>query len=459
MFNRYDAPKFPGSQVGQIMTPLKDSFYTYLLHLVATVVLIGCSTTPESAAEDPFPPPSSESYDYPFDNTYLATVLGTPEEYRAELPEEIPLKKRKIQVFDREVPEALWFDEELRYSYALQKGPAPLVFLIAGTGASYDGGKNTNMARAFYKAGFHVVSISSPTYMNFIVSSSESGVPGHAFEDAEDIYRVMETIWGKLKKKIEVTDFYVTGYSLGGFNTAFVTYLDEKRQIFNFRKALLINPPVRLYSSISLLDRMLENIPGGVDNFPLFYSRLVEEIGRVYKRADQLNFNEEFLYQAFKAVDPDNEELAALIGVSFRISSANMAFTSDLMTDQGYIKPANVKFTKNTSPGDYEAVAHRLGFTDFFHVYFYPYHKARNPDLSRAELIEQMSLSSIEDYLRSAEKIEVMHNQDDLILEPGEIDFFPRVFGDRAKIYPKGGHCGNMDYRDNVAHMVNVFRE
>ena len=43
-------------------------------------------------------------------------------------------------------------------------------------------------------------------------------------------------------------------------------------------------------------------------------------------------------------------------------------------------------------------------------------------------------------------------------LEPGEIDFFPRVFGDRAKIYPKGGHCGNMDHRDNVAHMVNVFR-
>jgi hypothetical protein len=315
------------------------------------------------------------------------------------------------------------------------------------------------MGRAFYKAGFHVVSISSPTYMNFIVAASKSGVPGHAFEDAEDLYRVMETIWAKLKKKIEVTDFYVTGYSLGGFNTAFVTYLDEQKQTFNFRKALLINPPVRLYSSISLLDRMLENIPGGVDNFPLFYNRLVEEIGRVYKRADQLNFNEEFLYQAFKAVDPDNEELAALIGVSFRISSANMAFTSDLMTDQGYIKPANVHFTKNTAPGEYSAVAHRLGFTDFFHVYFYPYHKAKNPDLSRNELIEQMSLSSIEDYLRTAEKIEVIHNQDDLILEPGEIDFFPRVFGDRAKIYPRGGHCGNMDYRDNVAYMVNVFRQ
>ena len=99
-----------------------------------------------------------------------------------------------------------------------------------------------------------------------------------------------------------------------------------------------INPPVRLYSSISLLDRMLENIPGGVDNFPRFYSRLVDEIGRVYKRADRVDFGEDFLYKAFNAVDPDNEELAALIGVSFRISSANMAFTSDLMTDFGYMR-------------------------------------------------------------------------------------------------------------------------
>ena len=402
---------------------------------------------------------STESYDFPFDNPFVATVVGTPPEYRAELPEKIPMKRRSITIFDREVPDAVWFDKDLRYFQALQKGPAPLVFLIAGTGASFNGGKNTNMARAFYQAGFHVVSLSSPTFMNFIVAASESGVPGHAFQDAEDLYRVMERIWETLKGKIEVTDFYVTGYSLGGFNTAFVTYIDETKKTFNFRKALLINPPVRLYSSISLLDRMLENIPGGVDNFPRFYSRLVDEIGRVYKRADRVDFGEDFLFKAFEAVDPDNEELAALIGVSFRISSANMAFTSDLMTDFGYIKPKNVRFTKNTSPGELNAVAHRLGFTDFFHVYFYPWQKRDNPDLSRYQLIEQMSLASIEDYLRTADKIEVMHNEDDLILEPGEIDYFPRVFGDRAKIYPIGGHCGNMDFRDNVAHMVNVFKQ
>jgi len=403
---------------------------------------------------------ATDTYDYPFEDAFLATVVGTPEKYRAELPEKIPMKYASLTVFeDRVVPDYLWYEEDLRYSYALQKKKAPLVFLIAGTGGSHTGGKNQNMARAFYQAGFHVVSLSSPTLPNFVVSASKTSVTGHALHDAEDLYHVMELIWDRLKKKIEVTDFFVTGYSLGGFNTAFVTWLDEQRQVFKFKKALLINPPVKLYNSISLLDRMLENIPGGVDNFSQYYNDIVTKFSEVYKRADRLEFNEDFLYQVYEAFKPKDEELAALIGLSFRFSSAHLAFTSDVMTDYGYIKPKNVHFTKNSSPGDYLKVTFRLGFTDYFHEYFHPYYQALDPSMTRDRMVEEMSLIHIEDYLRSAEKIEVMHNANDLILEPGEIDFFPRVFGARAKIYPRGGHCGNMDHRDNVAHMVNVFRQ
>jgi hypothetical protein len=404
---------------------------------------------------------ATESYDFPFDDPWVATVVGTPESYRAEVPEKIPLKQRSLKIFeDRKVPEFVWYDEELRYGQALQKKRAPLVFIIAGTGAGYNSAKNTNMAKAFYQAGFHVVLLPSPTFMNFIVAASETSVPGHAYKDAEDLYRVMERIWGRLKKRTKVTDFYVTGYSLGGFNTAFVTWLDEQRKVFNFRKALLINPPVRLYSSISKLDRMLQNIPGGVDNFAEFYNKLVNSFAGVYKRSDTVLLNEDFLYKVYEALKPKNEELAALVGTSFRISAANLAFTSDVMVNYGYVKPTNLIYRKNSAPGNTERVVYRLGFTDYFHAFFYPYYRdTEYPGMSRDELIGKMSLADIEDYLRGAEKIEVIHNQDDIILAPGEIDFFPRVFGARAKIYPTGGHCGNMEFRDNVAHMLSVFTE
>ncbi|HED18458.1 MAG TPA: alpha/beta hydrolase [Gammaproteobacteria bacterium] len=402
---------------------------------------------------------ATESYGYPFDDPFVATVVGTPEADRARFDVDVPTKRDSLTIFkDRKVPDFLFYEAKLRYSYALQKKAAPLVFLIAGTGGSYTGGHISAQAKAFYAAGFHVVSLSSPTVPNFIVAASKTSVTGHAVHDAEDLYHVMELIQTKLLKKTEITDYFVTGYSLGGFNAAFVSLVDEQRKVFNFRRVLLINPPVSLYNSMSLLDRMLENIPGGVDNFDAYYNGIVSSFGKVYVRAKRLDLSDDFLYQVYSALHPENEQLAALIGLTFRFSSAHMVFASDLMTDYGYVKPKNLHFTRNTDPGVYRDVVFRLGFTDYFHDYFYPYYKNLDPEIDRHQIVEAMSLTRIEDYLRNADNIYVMHNRNDLILEPGEIDFFPRVFGKRAKIYPTGGHLGNMEYKENVEYMVNVFK-
>ncbi len=399
-----------------------------------------------------------ENYGYPVHDRYVATVIGTPEGHQADLPKDIPFKKRWLNVFpERQLPDVIWYGQELIYSEALQDRPAPLIFLIAGTGAAHNGAKNVNMAKAFYKAGFHVVSLSSPTYPNFVSAASSTGVVGDAQRDAADLYRVMEMIWSRLDGEIEATSFNLTGYSLGAFNSAYLAKLDEDRKSFNFRKVLLINPPVSLYNSISLLDRMTENIPGGEDNFNEFFDKLVEGFSKVYKEQDEIGGD--FLYQAYKAMDLKDEELAALVGVSFRISSASLVFTSDVMTDYGYVKPKGLELDRYADLTEYNEVLSRLGFTDYYHEFFYPFYKDENPNLTRDQFIATASLIQIADYLRNSPKISVMHNQDDIILEPGEIDFFNEVFGDRATIYPTGGHCGNINYIDNVALMVATFAE
>ena len=402
--------------------------------------------------------PTVVDYGYPITDRFVATIVGTPEGYEADLPQSIPFKKRWLNVFpERQLPDLIWYGQEMIYAEALQNRPAPLIFLIAGTGASFNGAKNQNMARAFYKAGFHVVSLSSPTFPNFVSAASSTGVVGHAQKDAEDLYRVMEMIWKRLDGKIEATSFNLTGYSLGGFNAAYVAKLDEERKSFNFRRVLLINPPVSLYNSISLLDRMVQNIPGGEDNFNQFFDKLVQGFSKVYKDEDEIGGD--FLYKAYKAMDLKDEELAALIGVSFRISSGSLVFTSDVMTDFGFVKPKGLELDRYADLTVYRQVVSRLGFTDYYHDFFYPYYKADYPSMSRDEFISAISLRQIADYLRNSPKITVMHNQNDIILEPGEIEFFNEVFGERATIYPFGGHCGNINYRDNVAHMVATFTE
>jgi hypothetical protein len=418
--------------------------------LLSTVAIATTAATTTTAA-------TVENYGYPITDRFVATVVGTPVEFEADLPKKIPFKKRRIEIFpDRTPPDALWYGKELIYSVALQKDEAPLIFLIAGTGAAHNGGKNYNMARAFYQAGFHVVSISSPTYPNFVISASRTGVVGHAEKDAEDLYRVMEKIWAELDKKIDASSFNLTGYSLGAFNAAFVSKLDEERKTFNFKRVLMINPPVSIYNSISLLDRMIQNIPGGEDNFGEFFHKLVKAFTEVYKESDDA-IGGDFLYKAYEALDLKDEQLAALIGVSFRLSSGSLVFTSDVMTDYGYVKPKGLVLDRYSDLRLYSELTARLGFTDYYHEFFYPYYREEYPDKTRDEFISAISLTKITDYLRSSEKITVMHNADDVILEPGEIDFFSDVFGDRATIYPHGGHCGNMNYRDNVAHMLATF--
>ena len=68
-------------------------------------------------------------------------------------------------------------------------------------------------------------------------------------------------------------------------------------------------------------------------------------------------------------------------------------------------------------------------------------------------------MQHIEAYLRNSSKIVLMGNEDDPILTPEDLVFLKDVFGSRAKIYPYGGHCGNMSYRENVAYMLNFFKK
>lgn len=399
-------------------------------------------------------------YDYPYTDPYLATVMGTPESLMAKVPETIPLKIRKLPRYEgRKIPDALWYGAQLDYSYAMQKGPAPLIFLIAGTGASHDSDKNQFLMRAFYQAGFHVVGITSPTYPTFVIAASTSMVPGDQRDDARDIYTVMQKIWAEIGPKMQVTSFNLIGYSLGATNAAFVSLLDEEEKAFNFRKVLLINPSVQLYNSISKLDRFLENIPGGVDNFNRMFKRIVNQVGAAYKKSTTVAFSPDLVFDAFKDNPPRDEELAALIGISFRLSSSALIFTSDVMTNYGFIKPANLILTRNTNMDDYTQVSLRVGFTDYFHEYAWPYFMKNTTAKSRAEFAELQSLTSIQDYLISARKIGVVGNRDDVILAPGEVDFLTNTFDTRAMIYPAGGHLGNLKQRETTAYIVDYFKQ
>ena len=150
--------------------------------------------------------------------------------------------------------------------------------------------------------------------------------------------------------------------------------------------------------------------------------------------------------------------MAGMIGTVFRLASSNMIFTADVMANYGLIVPKNRVLGSADSLTDYLKVTNRISFIDYFNEFLYPYSQSRNPGLTKEALIESTSLRSIESYLRNTPKIVLMDNEDDLILAPEDLAFLKDVFGARAKIYPYGGHLGNMTYSANVDYMINVFK-
>jgi len=398
-------------------------------------------------------------YFFPYVSPYEATVMETPPAYNFKAPAEVPTRVFKVHPFpERKMPDVFWHQDGLTCSLVYQDHEAPLLIVIAGTGARYNSPKMINLQRAFYQAGYHVLSITSPTYSEFVINASSSMMPGYLPEDAKDLYRVMQLAWDKVKKKIKVSDFYLTGYSLGGIQSAFVSMLDEDEKVFNFKKVLLINPPLSLFSSVSRLDGMLlANVPGGIEHFGDFIDDALAKFAEASREEGYMDLSGEYLYRIYRRYPPREDFLASLIGFAFRIDSSSMIFAADVMNGGGYVVPKGAQLNNSTSLTPYSQVLFRTGFVDYFHEYFYPFWHQRHPELDEQQMVDQLSLTAIAPYLEKASKIGLLHNEDDIILAPGEIEKLEEMFGERARIYPTGGHCGNMNHPDVVRFMIDFF--
>jgi hypothetical protein len=256
-----------------------------------------------------------------------------------------------------------------------------------------------------------------------------------------------------------VSSFSLGGYSLGASQAAFVAKLDEERRVFNFRKVLMINPPVSLYSSVTSIEELLKKIPGGSRKQGIFFNRMLSKFSQYYRYGNFVALNDDFLYAIYRDELFSSEETGGLIGLTYRINLAGMIFSSDVMTNSGYVVPKNRVLSPTDPISDYFLVSTHLSFFDYFNEYFYPYFQKRRPGLTKQALIESQSLKSIEGYLKSSAKFGVMTNENDFILTKAELDYLRQLFGERAKIYPRGGHLGNLEYKDNLAYMVEFFKK
>lgn len=421
-----------------------------LLPLLGACFLLAACGSEADRFVPKHPDQASPPYDYPLNNPYAATVIGMPPEQKLDLSEFPEPDEETLYPFpEREVPEGFWAEEGMHYEQLLQDDAAPLVYVIAGTGGDARAGKMRALAKMLYSAGYHVVLLPSPTHPNFIINASEHFNSLRPIDAAGDLYRVMRLIDARIAKEVGITDHLLTGYSLGAMNAAFVAALDERERALGFSRVLLINPPFDLNRSIDRIDRMLlAGMPGGMDDVDHFIERIMQRLGGLNQSSDALDFeNERLLLDAYEQDKLDTPSMATTIGLSFRLSAANMIFASDAMRHDSYILPKEHIYSTGTDMNTIMAVALRTSFADIRREY---YNGAASPAEDR--------LDYLADYLRGNPKFGLVTNMDDVILGTGEVEQLAALFAPNVRLFATGGHLGNMTHPAVAYAIVHFLR-
>ncbi|ALQ40894.1 serine/threonine protein kinase [Fusobacterium hwasookii ChDC F174] len=401
------------------------------------------------------------SYNFPIDDPYSATIIGSATMMTPGVSENIPLKVYELQIKDKkDIPNVFWYASKFKFSFSKQKNKkAPLIFVLAGTGSDYNATRVKFMQRIFHDAGYHTIAISSQMSQQFMISASTNVMPGMLIGDNEDIYKAMKLAYDKIKDQVEVTDFYIMGYSLGGTNAAVLSYIDEKEKAFNFKRVFMVNPPVELYDSAVKLDKYLDDYTGGKTEGieKLLNTTLYRLKGGLTN--EYANIGADTIYNIVKGDILSDAEKKAYIGLAFRLTSNDLNFISDFITKSHVYTKNPDKVNKYTNMKEYFKAVNFATFEDYVNKVGFPYYKKYNKDFSIEDLKREASLRVIEDYLRTSPKIAAVTNADELILNEKDINYLKDVFKDRLVIYPKGGHCGNMFYKENVDVMVKFVNE
>jgi len=388
-----------------------------------------------------------------------ATVFGTPPQDMASLPAKVPLSEINAELPWRlPVPRILWFDAKLRVWFSAQDKPAPLAIVISGTGGDGNTKTISVLRAALYGAGYHVLTMPSPTSPEFIVSASSTGVAGDLMRDGKDLYAAMQEIIAHLPRKIRITDIDVVGYSLGGTNAAIVKSIDAAEHKLKIHRVVMINPPVSLFSSVGRLDRLFAaTIGAGDQGVELLYRRLYAQIANLYRASDRLELDENFLLSAGAATLQTDADFSAAIALTFRLQLVDMFFIGDLYAKTGLFTDPKHPPKVSDSLEDIQRELRAKPFADYFTQVFAPYYLKRRPDATSASLIASNRLDIITDALRDDGDYYAQATDNDLIINKRELAWLQDTLGARIIVYDHGGHLGEVGDRAQVADMLDML--
>jgi len=320
------------------------------------------------------------------------------------------------------------------FSVWLQPKSAPIVYVIPGIGGQRRSSNPVALAEIAYGQGYSVAIVSSPFHPEFIATGLSSLYPGYTPDDAADLYAAFSALDAKLRAENpgKLQGARLAGYSLGGIGSLFIAELERTAppEALHFERIVAINPAVDLIHAAKAFDSYYDA--------PLRWPE-AERKARVSELAMKTFLVAQGNAAPGRPLPIDRTESEFLIGLSGHATIIEAVEAVELRGG-GELDVASTKVDKQ---GEALAELNAGSLNNYAQELAVPYFQ-KTKGLPREQLVEQASLMSRADALRSDERLRVMTNENDFILGPAGLAFLQETLGSRLTVFPNGGHLGNL---------------
>lgn len=327
--------------------------------------------------------------------------------------------------------------KKLDFTFWLQPGYAPVVYIVPGFGAHRLSGNELALAELVYQRGFSAVCISSTFHSEFMENASTTDLPSYPPTDVMDVQVALTEIDHRLAAAYgqRLGSRALMGYSMGAFQSLCLAAqaATNVAPSVKFDRYIAVDPPVNLRYSATNLDQF-------------YFAPLAWPAGE--RTANIENTLLKVAALSAQSPKPGSDlpfnaiESKFLIGLEFRLTLRDMLFSSQLRHNQGVLKNALKKSKRHAA---YNEIM-QYSFWDYINKFAFPYDKTRGLDMTNPEIVRKATdLRTYTDELKANHKIRLIANRNDFLLSADDLKWIETTFDpSEVTLFGHGSHLGNL---------------
>jgi ABC-type transporter lipoprotein component MlaA len=341
--------------------------------------------------------------------------------------------------------------KKLPFTYWLQPGKAPVLYVIPGLGSHRLSDQPLALASDALHAGWSVVVISSALHPEFMSTASTAVVPGFAPVDSHDVRVAFDAIDRQLSAKHEgrLGRRACTGISMGCFHAMYIA-AEEQRQpesgLLEFEVFGVGAPPVSLIYGVEQLDAFY--------NTPLKWPRDERE-QRIRATLQRVAALASGSLRPGEPLPFSEDEARYLVGLSFRVTLVDVLWSSQERHDQ------HVLLTER-DPDDREPAYREMldySWMEYFYAFVLPWVQQEGLAADDTQALAQCDLRSIAPWLKQCTTMHVYMSDNDFLRRPEDVVLLRELFPpDRLHVTHGGGHLGNAWKSDEVGRIYSELK-